>query len=224
MLENKNLYGDTLVALDGCHGTDIAVQRIDELDRECLRYIVGLDCMCTAVDLGCGSGSFGIRLAALGCNVYLYDLIDITAQIASISEIPVFKGAMRFVHGDLREFGSLEKPKQVHVLYSQRTLHYFRFFQATEILEIAYSMIESNGKLFISASGLYSELGHGYNAVSIEERFEKLSSEMQQKHHITSPLCLYTEAELVQLCESAGFKTEKIWSSPFGNIKGIFVR
>jgi len=69
-----------------------------------------------------------------------------------------------------------------------------------------------------------SELGLGYTASEdpVEVRFGVLAPEMQEKHTIFESVCLYREEELQDLVLPHGFRVVKIWSSPFGNVKGIF--
>jgi hypothetical protein len=82
------------------------------------------------------------------------------------------------------------------------------------------------GSLFISASGMGSELSNNYrgSTKSRDERFDYLSDDMQEKHGIKEPVCLYSPDELKALFIDAGFILEKIWESSFGNVKAIFVK
>jgi hypothetical protein len=75
-----------------------------------------------------------------------------------------------------------------------------------------------------SAAGLLSELGRQYPAYHrpVVERFAVLASEMAQKHQIHEPVFLYTKEDLIALCEAAAFVPSQVFSSSFGNVKGIF--
>lgn len=79
-------------------------------------------------------------------------------------------------------------------------------------------------KLFLSASGLLSELGSDYKGKSdnLPERFSPLSAAMAEKHNIHEPVCLYTQDDLVALCKHASFSCDNVFSSAFGNVKGVF--
>jgi hypothetical protein len=46
---------------------------------------------------------------------------------------------------------------------------------------------------------------------------------MATKHSIREAVCLYTEEDLRRLGDLAGFRAQKVFSSQFGNVKGIFV-
>ena len=77
-----------------------------------------------------------------------------------------------------------------------------------------------------SASGLNSELGHGYPHAghSVEERCAPLADAMQAKHGIRERVCLYTVEDLERAVLAHGFTAVRTWTSPFGNVKGIFER
>jgi hypothetical protein len=85
--------------------------------------------------------------------------------------------------------------------------------------------MRQDAKLFLSASGLQSELGvdYGGREDALRDRFSPLSPAMALKHGIHESVCLYTMDELVSLCEHASFRVERIFSSSFGNVKGIYL-
>lgn len=77
---------------------------------------------------------------------------------------------------------------------------------------------------YISASGLQSELGTGYphRDRALSERYAPLSPDMTDKHDIRSEVCLYTEDDLRTVMAETAYAPVKVWSSKFGNVKGIF--
>ena len=81
-------------------------------------------------------------------------------------------------------------------------------------------------RLFISASGMQSELADGYPHAGnpVEERFALLAPAMQAKHGVREPVCLYAKDELERLVLAQGFTAIRTWTSPFGNVKGVFER
>ena len=87
-------------------------------------------------------------------------------------------------------------------------------------------LMRGHSSLFVSASGLTSELGVGYLHAEhpVEQRFAPLADEMQAKHGVREPVCLYTEQELERLVTMHGFGAVRLWTSPFGNVKGVFER
>jgi hypothetical protein len=78
-------------------------------------------------------------------------------------------------------------------------------------------------KLFISVSGLGSELGNDYKGKhkQVEYRFCELDSKMAVKHKILSPVCLYYLEEFKNLLLTCNYTIEKIYESEFGNIKAV---
>jgi len=220
-----NLYGDKIVDTTGLHGADIASQRMDELDLEALRFAVASSEALekVAIDLGCGLGFQGIRLAILEWRSFLYDMLDIHDRIALVREVVGVQDLV-FRKLDLRHASDDDFPSTIGLVFSQRFIHYLRFEEASQLLAIVASKLHPLGRLFLSASGMESELGLSYAASEdpVEVRFDILAPEMQEKHAIYEPVCLYREEELQNLVLPHGFRAVRIWSSPFGNVKGIF--
>ena len=209
------------------HGTDIATQWLDELDLESLRFVVSpqMPKKRVAVDLGCGLGVQGIRFSMLGCRATLYDLVDIGDRIESVRHsLGVQK--LEFKHLDLRRATPEDFPPVVGLAYSQRFIHHLRFEEASRLLAMLALRLCAKGRLFISASGLESELGAGYAHLAnpVEQRFSPLAANMQEKHRVREAVCLYTVSELEQSVVTHGFTAIRTWTSPFGNVKGVFER
>jgi hypothetical protein len=112
------------------------------------------------------------------------------------------------------------------VAYSQRFIHYLRFDEASRLLQSLAGRLCAKARLFLSASGLGSELGAGYAhaGAPVEHRFAPLAGAMQAKHGVREPVCLYTKEELEQLVVAHGFAAVRTWTTPFGNVKGVFER
>jgi hypothetical protein len=89
--------------------------------------------------------------------------------------------------------------------------------------EIHDALAES-GRLFVSASGLGSELGEGYaeGGVEVGERFGPLAPALANKHEIHEPVCLYTPDDMRRLAAESGFAAADVWTSAFGNVKAAF--
>ncbi len=210
----------------GSHGADITSQWIDELDLEAIRFVVSPAIPeRVALDLGCGLGMQGIRFATLGCSATLYDIVDIGERIEQVRRmLALDKLAFRRI--DLRRVSAEDFPPQVGAAYSQRFIHHLRFEEASALLSVLSPRLCARARLFLSASGLGSELADGYPhaARPVEERFAPLAAPMRAKHAIRGPVCLYTTAELERLALAHGLRTVRTWTSPFGNVKGVFER
>jgi hypothetical protein len=208
------------------HGVDISSQWIDELDLEALRFVVSPKIpKRVALDLGCGAGTQGIRFAVLGCKSVLYDVVDIAQRVERVKEA-LGIGGLEFRKLDLRRAASEDFPAQTGVAYGQRFIHYLRFEEASRLLAMLASRLCPGARLFISASGMQSELATGYihAHAQVEERFAPLAEAMQVKHGVREPVCLYDKEELERLVLGQGFTAVRTWTSPFGNVKGIFQR
>ncbi|NKB49270.1 MAG: methyltransferase domain-containing protein [Alphaproteobacteria bacterium] len=218
-----NLYGDQMVPTSGRHGGDIASQRIDALDRACLEFCLSLGGDVGAVDIGCGLGAQGFRLAALGAAVTLCEPVDISARVAQFNELfPA--NPVRYLCCDARQLsaGNFEAP--LHIVYSQRAIHYLRFDEARALLATLRDVCRPGARFFISASGVDSELGEGYAgaSVDVEERMTPLALDMAAKHGVHDEICLYSKDDLARLGEAAGLEVFSVTVSDFGNKKAIF--
>ncbi len=214
------------LASGASHGAEIAAQWVDELDLETLRFVVSPKIpKRVALDFGCGLGVQGIRFAVLGCKSVLYDVVDIGERIERVKQALGIQN-LEFRQIDLRHATPEDFPKDIGVAYSQRFIHYLRFDEASRLLEMLAGRLCPNARLFLSASGLGSELEAGYadSGVAIEHRFAPLANEMQAKHGIRENVCLYAIEDLERLVLAHGFGTIRTWTTPFGNVKGVFER
>ena len=224
MVASLNLYGDSLVMTTGKHGADISSQRMDDLDVETILYALQLkDRKGTSLDLGCGIGNQGLRLASLGFKTLLIDWIPVNMtvlRVVGLNELLPLSYLMK----DARALESADLPTEIAVCYSQRFIHYLTFDEAVTLLGLVRQQMLPGAKLFLSVSGLLSELGDNYQGKSHElsRRFAPLSESMAKKHNIHERVCLYTPDDLVSLCQKASFRCDRVYSSAFGNVKGVF--
>ncbi|NGX63289.1 MAG: hypothetical protein KR126chlam6_00697 [Candidatus Anoxychlamydiales bacterium] len=77
------------------------------------------------------------------------------------------------------------------------------------------------GAIFISAAGWDTEYGKTYpdRMKEIEDRFNFVTPDMQQKHGIMQKIVTYKEEDMVRLLTEVGFSEINVTSSAFGNIK-----
>lgn len=209
-----NIYGDGKVLTKGGRGVDVASQRVDDLDRAALDFIRARTAP-SVLEIGCGFGGQSLRMAENGAVVTALDMHDYSGSIPAHDRIS-------FVQGDLSSFDP-SPAVRYDAIFSQRTIHYLPFDQAADALKrLVEKHLAPGGAVFLSASGLGSELGGLYPHADhpVGERFAKLSPQMAEKHAIHAPVCLYTcddLAILLLMCELH----PKVWISPFGNIKAI---
>jgi len=221
--DDLNEYGDSLIATTGVHGADIASQRLDDLDRDALSDLLERRGEpCTSVDIGCGFGWQGLRFAMLGAGVHFYDLLDEPAIVRTLREdhhLPLV-----YTKGDVTTIQAASLPTRIDLGFSQRFIHYLEFETAVAMLRRFATRMPTASPFYMSASGINSELAEDYRDrdALLTERFALLSPSIRARHGISAPVCLYDEADLSTLMAGAGFVAVKVWSSPFGNVKGVF--
>ena len=216
-----NDYGDRLAPAGAAgYGASISHQREDQLDAAALARARQLllatapEERPTVYDIGAGQGAMAIKFAAAGCAVVACDLAPMPA-------LRSFAGGRRQVcvldGHDARdiEWGRLPAPD---LIYSQRFLHYLPFPDAIALVR---SLVRPGRPctLYLSMSGLDSELGRGYPALPLETRFAPLAVDLMVKHGIRRSVCLYALADALVLAESCGLDVTELWRSEFGNVK-----
>lgn len=223
-----NDYGDALPKNTGKSGANISSQRMDDLDDMCIKYAQELNVskrkQYKALDLGCGDAIMGLNLSLAGYKVLLYDEAPIPKMLYEIRD-SYSRVSLKFRNIDLSKTKKSDFPiNGVDIIYSQRFLHYLKYREAKQLLIHACRGITSGGHLFISVSGINSEIGlaHPQREKPVQTRFAKIRQDIADKHSIQKPICVYSKEELVTLIESIGFMKIHIWESGFGNIKGVF--
>lgn len=216
-VEALNLYGDKQKFVASGHGADIATQRADDLDLMALTHIRSGSFV---LDLACGQGGQSLRMAHAGANVLALDIENFQNVFAEYDPHP---GKLHFAQFDLMNLSDINCAHLADAIVCQRAIHYFRFEHAVEIVKHMGNLLSKTGKIFLSASGISSELGNQYAGAEqpIETRFGRLHPTMAGKHGIHAEVCLYSEDDMILLAELAGLQVVDIFSSPFGNIKAV---
>lgn len=229
MNPSLNIHGDTLIQAGPGLGADIASQRQDQLDTLSIdraSSLAGQGAAPMCLDLGSGRGAQSARLLDAGAAYAIaVDQADFHLDFAELSKR--HQGKAKFIHENIanaRFFVDLAHRagnRPFDIVIFQRTLHYFRHPQAVELIEHVRDVMRPTGRLYLSASGLDSELGIGYEHADtpIHDRFAPLSPQMAAKHGIEAPVCLYRQAELEELCRKSGLRVLLAQESEFGNIK-----
>jgi SAM-dependent methyltransferase len=206
-----NPYGDKPTFLAAGHGADIASQRADDLDDLAIKHLTP---QCRALDFASGAGGQAGRMSAGGAVVTAVDMADLSAAMPP---------GIDFIRGDMRHPQQLLGDVKFRVIVWQRAVHYLPFHEAIVALSELSDHLGPNGKIFMSASGIGSELGVDYAGVDIPlaSRYFPLSEAMSSKHGIHGDVCLYGPDDIRTLAETAGLVVEQLFVSTFGNIKCV---
>ena len=214
MEEDKEIRGEYRFGF----GHDISSVRQDDLDKSALNFAGTGETPLSVMDLCCGSGTVGLQMMARGHRVTLWDR-RLNLPHRKLTDTH----KLELIEDDIRDISVIPRFTPYSVIICQRAIHYFPFSEAEKILFRIKEWMDPEGKLFLSASGLSTELSEGYRhtTASIQERFSMLSTTMQEKHGIREPVCLYSLEDLKSLLSLAGFAVENIWLSEFGNVKAV---
>lgn len=207
-----NAYGDYHRAA-GSFGIDVASQRLDDLDRMAVAEVEKRlihDGLCRALDLACGEAALAGRFAQMGAHALAIDI-----------RIPVcIPAGVQFLRADLRQ---LPEMPPLDVVVCQRAIHYLTYPDAVGGLVRLREAVRADARLYLSASGIASELGQDYadRDVPLAFRYAPLSEGMAAKHNIRGQVCLYSESDLCSLLRASRWRVEEIFTSAFGNVKSV---
>ena len=218
---------DDLIPAGQGRGIDVALQRADDLDLASLGFIAERcqttpTAIITALDVASGSGGHAVRMAKAGATVTATDILDRTTDVAALAKANDVADLVSFKPADMLTLTqAFDGP--FDVITCQRAIHYLPYLKGLEALAEMKKLLAEGGKLYLSASGIGTELAEGYAAKDypLAQRFAPLAESVAKHHDILQPVCLYSEEDLRQALETAGFKVEKIYASSFGNIKAV---
>lgn len=223
-MRQDDAQGDKPLKTKSGHGIDVAVQREDYLDGSAIRQIrslVAAGGTVRALDAACAAGGQARRMARAGAVV---TAVDLHSDGAALLRAACDEGLTQisFIQADLRSAELYQRLGRFDLIIAQRFIHYLPFADAVEVLKLFRQALLPGGKLYISASGLRSELGQNYHgADQLAERFAPLWPPMANKHGIHGKVCLYEEHDMQVLLAAGGMRAEKLYASPFGNLKAI---
>lgn len=216
--------GDKPLKTQSGHGIDVAVSRGDFLDGSAVRQIRSLLAergTVRALDAACAAGGQARRMARAGAVV---TAVDLHSDGAALLRAACDEGLAQisFVQADLRDAALYQRLGQFDLIMAQRFIHYLPFAEAVDVIRRFRDALLPGGKLYISASGLRSELGQNYQGTEqVTDRFAPLWPPMASKHGIHGKVCLYEESDMQALLAAGGMRAEKLYASPFGNLKAI---
>jgi SAM-dependent methyltransferase len=207
------------------YGIEISRIRTDVLDQQVCDLVTRSFASGVALkllDLGSGSAVRSIELASVGAHVTAVDMSPELPQFRAVAKCS--NGSIRFRNTRIEDWlAGAALARKFDIVYSQRVFHYFPYDIALSLLKGIRRQLKPGGYAFISVSGLASELGQSYGHRSrlVSRRFARIGREMQKKHSITAPVCLYLPNEFARLLHRAGYRIQSLAISDFGNLKCV---
>ncbi len=205
-------------------GIDITSRRFSKFEKQSLVEILNFKKDDVIYDLGSGQSYFSIILGFLGKKVFSIDKnfekktdfkIKILKKLFGLKNLNIEKR-------DIANMNYSDFKNNISLVYSARFLHYLKYSEAQKLLKILHKKMKVGGKLYFSISGIDTGLAENYAGknVEIENRFFKISEDLQNRFQIKEKVCLYTENEAEKLFSNF-FTISKIEKTAFGNINII---
>jgi cyclopropane fatty-acyl-phospholipid synthase-like methyltransferase len=132
-------------------------------------------------------------------DIYFYDLkidfkLKIFKKLFALKKLHLKKKNLKNV--DYKDF-----PKNIDFVYSARFLHYLTYEEAEDLFRKFSKNMKKNGKVFITVSGINSDIGKDYSCKKneISKRNCFLSKSNQKRFEIKEKVTLYKKDELENL-------------------------
>lgn len=197
------------------YGIDVAVTRIDDLDKYLTEYI--RSCKKPVVlELGCGAGGLTTHLMGAGATVCAVDIEDYSEEL----QVNGIERSVHFITCDMRHLPTEYFETTYAAVIMQRVLHYIPHVDAIRLLRQLHNVSD---RLYISVSGIGTEMALYYKdrQQPLARRFGPLDRTGQDMFSIRAPICLYSQDEFVKTLNAACWEVERVWTSAFGNHKAI---
>jgi len=199
----------------------------DELEQLILQEIarrVRVNAAPQVLDLPAGDGRHAVAMAKLGAQVLAAD--------QGCREGPVKGRALAATVADRVDFmacelgGELQPEGPFDLVFCHHGIHSLPYPEARQVVRRLLKSLRIGGKLFISAYGLHSALGEGYEDADqdLTQRYAHLDPRISSCYNIDGPVCLYTERNLVTLLFEAGGSVLRTFTTTHGTVKGVAVR
>ena len=227
--DSINCYGDKSILMKNGYGIDIASQRLDDLDKVILSNIDELILKknkndINILEIGSGYGGLTREIILKGVNVFAIDCCDYRSSIDKFEKmsqsqiVNFYQAVMPNIPKELNFYN-------FDFIVSQRTLHYLKYSEVKKLLSWCSQNQNKNGLIYISVSGMSSELSIGYRASNklVESRWDFLNNSVSILHNLHHKICLYKMPELIAMMEMFNYAIIKDWASDFGNLKLIGV-
>jgi hypothetical protein len=112
------------------------------------------------------------------------------------------------------------------VIVVRRGLCGLPYADASRVVRQLLFKLRIGGKLFVTITGLHSELGDAYPDAErpVAERYAELAPAMAARYDLHGPVCLYSERDLFMLLLDAGASVLRTMTTTYGSVQGVAVR
>lgn len=202
--------------------------RFYEISWAGIKPYIPSDLRAPIVDLGCGTGKYGLRLAKSGYSVVLSDLsrgmLEVSRQKAAAMGV---EARVTFLKADVMDLGELPRSHFALAIAQGDPLSFAE--QPSKALKEIAKILRSGGVLVASLDQTLAAIDH-YVEKSDLDGLEKLlkSGEMEWLAHADDerfPVHTFTPEKLRALFENAGFEVLDMYGKtvlPFKKLEPLF--
>ena len=145
------------------YGMDVATDREDKLDRDCLNYLKSIQSRFIhplVIDIGGGNGAMSVKMAQHGAYVTLIDPILNPLHISRDKYSCIRHVSKEIEAIEEKDILGINENHKLDIIYSQRMLHYLPYYRAVAVLQRLHDDYVVNFcKIFLSITGIESALG-----------------------------------------------------------------
>ncbi|MBU6451077.1 MAG: hypothetical protein KGS72_04810 [Cyanobacteria bacterium REEB67] len=205
--EALNPYGDQIKNVREGFGSDVSSQRLTPFEEEILARAENMQARqrhpLVALDLFSGyCAANARRLSELGFKAHAVDFAPADPAIAAIVDKPNHSGGvLHYQEVDLRQFDPSIFDGKLDLATCQRGLHFLRYNEARHLIVELTKQLTKGARMYFSIGAVDCAVGPGYKHAErpVADRWHPLEPDLGGPIHVTEPLCLYKDEDIVSL-------------------------
>jgi hypothetical protein len=166
------------------------------------------------------------RFARLGARVLVGDQPGRRQEVDGRILANGFADQITFAEFDMASPPDPLPGEPFDVIVVRRGLCGLPYADASRVVRQLLFKLRIGGKLFVTITGLHSELGDAYPDAErpVAERYAELAPAMAARYDLHGPVCLYSERDLFMLLLDAGASVLRTMTTTYGSVQGVAVR